>query len=495
MVRSLDLGPDEMLLIQVPEHGGNKRKRDEEEKVVETDVSPPGAKLLKTEVGKAAPSSLAYPGEFSKIAGPGHAITCNRPFEYDTIPLVLLHEAFGIFKDRCEAAPSEQALACLEELAHVGCKWYASEAIRRPEIQSVLQKHMGLRLHEQKVPGTEFTTDGNLITIVMPAAIRECRNEHGDVLFQVILFYGNFLNKALEDPLCYHNCDTRFPSILIVDMGSYLGFYGAAWDGVRVRVEPLTPIFDLSTHWRETKARHAIASSLDALIVAVRNIQAHYDAVEAEAKANPVPSREYDLHLQKARGYPFMTSYNDNGQEITFTYDARLDNAKLIFSATLNQPNSDQCLVKFTRQYSEAAHNYLASRGSAPTLRQCVRVSAEWTAVIMDRSKYQVLYGLSLPEADQENVRRKVKSEMQMLHNEGFVHGDIRDTNLLVDLDSLASDDVVVHFIDLDWAGRIGEARYPIGVNTKTVKRPDGVKSGELITKQHDEDMVSYLFG
>jgi tRNA A-37 threonylcarbamoyl transferase component Bud32 len=118
-----------------------------------------------------------------------------------------------------------------------------------------------------------------------------------------------------------------------------------------------------------------------------------------------------------------------------------LIHTKLVFSVTLDQPISDQRLVKFTQQCSKYVHNFLASRGSAPRLRQCVQVSDEWTAVVMDRSKYEVLYGLSLSKANQEEVLGKVK-EVQMLHNEGFVHGDIRDTNLLVNLDSFTSDDV-----------------------------------------------------
>lgn len=79
--------------------------------------------------------------------------------------------------------------------------------------------------------------------------------------------------------------------LFMVYAGLYLGFYGAAWDGKRVRVEPLTPLFDLSTHWRETKARYVIAASLDALMVAVDSIEAHYNSIEAQAKMNPTPPK------------------------------------------------------------------------------------------------------------------------------------------------------------------------------------------------------------
>jgi hypothetical protein len=278
-------------------------------------------------------------------------------------------------------------------------------------------------------------------------------------------------------------------------VGSYLEFYGAVWDGNRMRVEPLAPLFDLSIDWREKSARNAIASALDALMAAVDNIQAHYESIEANAKASPSPM-VIDPRARKARGFPFVTSYEDDEQRITFMYNARLDDDELIFSAILSQPDFGECLVKFTYQYSEAAHSYLESHGLAPKLRQCVRISADWSAVIMDRSKYQSFYGLWLSNTDQEKVRSKVRIAVQTLHRGGFVHGDIRSNNILIDRRSLASEDVAIHLINFDWAGRTGEAKYPltVDVNTMTVRRPVDVEGGGLITKEHDLQMVSYLF-
>ena len=83
---------------------------------------------------------------------------------------------------------------------------------------------------------------------------------------------------------------------------------------------------------------------------------------------------------------------------------------------------------------------------------------------------------------------------VETLHEGGFVHGDIRDPNLLIDEASLTSNDVAIHLVDFDWAGCIGEVKYPMGTNCKTVRRPAGVKGGEVITEQHDIEMVSYLF-
>ena len=269
-------------------------------------------------------------------------------------------------------------------------------------------------------------------------------------------------------------------------------FYGAAWDGQHVKVEPLSPGLELTTNWTKRDARNAIASYFDAVIVAIETIQAHYVSIKTEARVTQAHSEH---SIQEARRYPSLTSYNDDGQETRFTYDERLDEDKLVFSATVNPPGSGKCIVKFTWQYSVPAHNYLASHGLAPRIRKCIGIPGEWTAVVMDESKYQVLYGLQLSMAEQHKVKCKVQSIVQTLHEGGFVHGDIRDTNILIDRASLASKDTKVHLIDFDWAGCAGEAKYPMEMNCQTVRRPAGVKGGEIITQQHDIEMISYLFG
>ena len=256
-----------------------------------------------------------------------------------------------------------------------------------------------------------------------------------------------------------------------------MGFYGAAWDGQRVRVEALAPGLDLATHWREANDRHAMASCFDAFVAAIKHIEAHYKSIAAEAMATP--SEEYDDRLQEARKYPYLASYTSNGQEMSITYNGRLDERKLIFSATVNQPGFGECLVKFTGQYSEAAHNHLASHSLAPRIWKFIRISADWTAVVMETSKYQVLFGLELSKDERKKVQGKVRDVVRILHEGGFVHGDIRDADLLIDRASLVSD-VMVHLIDFDWAGRVGEAKYPMRINFTGVRRPERVRAGRL---------------
>lgn len=248
-------------------------------------------------------------------------------------------------------------------------------------------------------------------------------------------------------------------------------------------MEPLTPTYDLTTHWTDEIARNAIASSLDAFKNTVGRLEEYYKSL---ASAPSV-----------VRTFPYPTSYEDErGQQIKFTYQSRIDE-KLVFHASVDGSveNKDLC-VKFTKRYSEEAHQFLANLGYAPKLRKVTLLPADWIMVVMDFSQYVRLFDLFPPSVESRSfVKSKIHDIIQELHDNGFVHGDIRDANILVDRETLTSKDgCSVHLIDFDWAGKDQEARYPARVNTISVRRPDGVSDGELITKSHDMEMVSILW-
>ena len=69
------------------------------------------------------------------------------------------------------------------------------------------------------------------------------------------------------------------------------------------------------------------------------------------------------------------------------------------------------------------------------------------------------------------------------LHQEGLVHRNIRNSNMVKKSGPYKTSQLV----DFDWSGHIGEARYPLDVNTTTVKQPAAVASGELIKAEHDK--------
>ena len=47
--------------------------------------------------------------------------------------------------------------------------------------------------------------------------------------------------------------------------------------------------------------------------------------------------------------------------------------------------------------------------------------------------------------------------------------------------------------VDFDWAGKIGEVPYPSNINIIEVMRPEGVVDDELMTAEHDMEMLDYM--
>lgn len=161
---------------------------------------------------KRSPSSLAIkPSDFGPIAE--DVVNCNRPFDSNTIPIDLFQPEFGQFKtDRAEP-PTAWAQKLLQELTTAACKWYNDETGRRSEIHDILRDN-GFSLAAQTINGTEHRTDGNSSALIMPAVIRECKNEFGFATAEAIAYYAQFLKREIR----YHRF-TRFPSILLVDVG------------------------------------------------------------------------------------------------------------------------------------------------------------------------------------------------------------------------------------------------------------------------------------
>jgi hypothetical protein len=185
---------------------GIKRKLDEDEATKE--------QLILAKLAKQSPSSLSKPSEFDLLSR--GVVCCNRPFEFDTIPITLLQEEFGQFMDDCQLTPSAKAQELLRDLTVVACKWHANETFRRSEIQQVFDDKAQLYLSAETISGTEYRTDGTLKGKVMPKAIRECKNESGCALYEAIGYYVQYLKRSLSFR------GTRFPCILIVDIGPFI---------------------------------------------------------------------------------------------------------------------------------------------------------------------------------------------------------------------------------------------------------------------------------
>ena len=82
---------------------------------------------------------------------------------------------------------------------------------------------------------------------------------------------------------------------------------------------------------------------------------------------------------------------------------------------------------------------------------------------------------------------KELQEVVTVFHRENLVHGDLRDTNIIVE------DDERVLLIDFDWGGRDGETVYPRWDLNSELK--DGRTHNDLkIRKEDDERILAYAF-
>jgi len=129
--------------------------------------------------------------------------------------------------------------------------------------------------------------------------------------------------------------------------------------------------------------------------------------------------------------------------------------------------------------------------GLAPNLRAVVDLPDDWKMVVMDdiSAEYE-----RLPPSPDYLFGEQVQQALSRLHAEGYVHGDVRDVNIMVKKARYSEKEFQIMLVDFDWAGKEGETRYPSNLNRETVRGPEGAENGNLIKYEHDWKMLRFIF-
>lgn len=260
-----------------------------------------------------------------------------------------------------------------------------------------------------------------------------------------------------------------------------------------------------------------IARIFSAAAKAVRNLHAYYDSLELSD--TPVPSRLFPR--------PAFGPENQPDFQLTFTeklcFESRVP--RLLFGAEIPEQGeanhvSKKVVVKFAEQYCEEAHRLLAGHHLAPRLHFCKRTLCGLYMVVMDRAEGQDAYTLFHSEPP-DYVKKDVDRAIQLLHQHGFVHGEICMSNILVikrplsqqqvatptptstgaeamemDVDDSDSGIPGAVLIDFDWTGKDGETNYPPLWYNQPVPGVDGGKDLDrlgVMKKVHDRFMFEQL--
>ena len=76
---------------------------------------------------------------------------------------------------------------------------------------------------------------------------------------------------------------------------------------------------------------------------------------------------------------------------------------------------------------------------------------------------------------------------LDKLHSNGYVHGDVRQSNLVFDDEGKEG-----YLIDYDLCGRADQDTYPVGYYVSDF-RHDGARECEIMTKYHDGHSLAQI--
>ncbi|KAF9063779.1 hypothetical protein BDP27DRAFT_1426517 [Rhodocollybia butyracea] len=254
----------------------------------------------------------------------------------------------------------------------------------------------------------------------------------------------------------------------------------------RPTIETLTSI-PLNVHSTNIKTIAAGERLVYSLRVAFKKLSDYYST--QLFKTEPVRSNI---------DFPFCNFYTIDEKKYYFAYERweqerrKFMNKKRIYRAHMKDGHSQCVLVKFTRRYSVDAHRAASDANIAPELIAGNEVY-DWYMAVMDDISETYVSADQLDIQTQRSMRGDITDAVKRLHERGFVHGDVRDVNVLIRRASADSHLPSVKLVDFDWGGAIGKMAYPSGINSREIRWPEGVVAGAEIKTKHDLEMVTKI--
>ena len=402
---------------------------------------------------------LRAPSEMSKLSGwkelknSSKLKICDHiPVDVTDIshdlPVVLQVKEFGTFVTEFQAdgIPDENVLKFAVELMFSMSSVFDTEAERVVVLKKIFSRY---EVSMSTTVTDSYRTDAEILCKGKVVVLFEFKNTMGigtgSPNYQNI---GNYLHTCKsEDPVGRH------PILLVTIAGcDYFQVFGAVWNGRdKLCIDPLTPPMSLVLIPYESRKNIVqVARALSALETSIRPL------ADFETTNQDGPYFDWDSKLTDMtpiRGKPRV-------------FRALKDSKKVV--------------VKFVQQYGKEVHESLSKAGLAPQLYTCEKLVGDWMAVVME-----AIEGDTLVEGrpdDFEGFLQKLKAKLDA-HQ--FVHGDLRAPNIVFD-------DSKIRIVDFDWAGKNGEARYPLILNSEVDWHKE-VGPNKLIRPDHDSYQLNKL--
>eukprot|EP00736_Rhodelphis_marinus_P012096 Rmarinus@m.25917 len=429
-------------------------------------VSGPVCEVAKLTPSSMGPSAMKPSKDMFRYSYCWHRGSCdNLPSGH----VSMYSHSFAEFMRDMNAPPesirkedSRLALAFAEKMMHL----YENENDRLHAFVSILEKGLGETLCSVSDPSHQnVRTDVCICSDGFPIVFFEIKKErgsHADPLLQNVVYYVRLRQRQTAE-----NDQNVLRPALLVDLE---GPRVCVWGGV---FQPddhflVDPLFDC---WALVLPHDCSAMNRLALFFrGLRRVIANLRQESSRQTKQFVPQPLSDL-----------------ASNSSIEYESSLEDHPLLYVAEWKTGGeSVPALVKWTRYpYSEAAHTVLANCGLAPKLYHVSKVVYGWTVVVMEFDSSRRYWG---PHTKHYEVL--LRDAVRALHDCGFVHGDLRPENVLVNPE--ASNPLWV--IDFEFSGRLSETpRYPPFLSNLGKLRHAEAAPGLVITVDHDAYQLEYL--
>ncbi|KAL5480146.1 hypothetical protein ACEPAI_1416 [Sanghuangporus weigelae] len=421
------------------------------------------------------PSAAAKPHgmRFQQVEFPIHN---GVPYERTGHYVSIYSSALGALKDAIRN-PSEEPLSAdllqkIHSFIYDSAKLYETEDARRKKMIShlggILERHVHnkYRIEGAELDGIIFREFCGGIVPFLCVEVKDTVGIGADGAYQGACGWRKFIvqNKTTFRKTCS-------PSVIISIMGPYINISGAVFTREFI-VESFTGYIFLGSGVSMDDRVIEVARIFRAISVALNELEAEYVSKTSNtALMMPRPG--------------FRDADAPELQFVKRLFEDDEHNAKAMFLAKLQEKD---VLVKFTHRYNDEAHRTLDSERRAPALHFVGDIVGGLKMVVMeyiDGETVQDLKGRNrlLPASASKDFKRA----LELLHQQGIVHGDYRMPNLLVK-------DGRGYVVDFDWCGKHSEARYPPTLNDfDNIAWADGVARGSLMMKEHDCHLFSKL--
>ncbi|KAH7903334.1 hypothetical protein BJ138DRAFT_1096518 [Hygrophoropsis aurantiaca] len=419
-------------------------------------------------------------------------------------PIQLFNSAFAYFSSKAfdpEYNVPPYFLRKVQALAAGCAAIYENEDDRQEALRPLLRGVMGYSIATVQHGSGDSTIEDDVLqsniansTLSLYSLFSVSKNEIGDGgLDPSVQASFSFRRVLLDKELLISISRCCAPAFLLAHAGPSLAILGGVITSGCI-VQPLTDFIHLptrSTHDNDHFFR--FARILYALKESLVRLNAWYQGV-ANIKPFDPSAPNGRLH---PRFFPSPDTFKQDDALVKFDYLRPLDGdvSCVAYLAKTVEADPVDVVVKFVDNYGDAAHELMANAGFAPKLLYCGKIDVNpdmpsygtLKMVVMEYNDGLTMhsalqYGKPRPRCQLEDLEKAI----QMLHDEGFVFGDLRPPNVMVE------DGGRVQLIDFDWAGKEGEVKYPRTMST-SIDWPKGAQAWEPIQKQHDIEMLKKL--